>query len=494
MNCSVKYMGLNKDLLSPDSPRKNFVFQATYQMVILVVPLIVSPFLTRKLGSKALGIYTYTFSIAYYFVIVAMLGINKYGQRVVADKRNDIVSLRKTVWSLYAVHWSVSLITFVAYTVYLLFFCENDREIATIQTFYVISAMFDITWLFYGLEKFRIVAIRNAIVKLITTVCIFIFINSPEDLFIYTIIMAVSAFVGQVIMFPSMVSAIPPIHVTRFELREHIRPLLILFVAVIAATLYTVFDKTLLGIMMSMEDVAFYEYADKIINVPKTFIAIFSTILYPRACALASKNKIAKLREMMIISLLLTCMVGFIAVFLILAIGNELVTLYYGTGFSMSGKITVAMSPLILIIGIGEVFRSQCIYPFKRDKFMVKVLLLNAFTNIIVSILFIPRIGVMGAVLGTICAELLGLLIEVYYSRKFFNYSVIKKCVMPFGFIGMITYLVLLVMKWCMEIKLSTIIIMFIVGVGMYAALTLIYLIKSKMIDVFKKQGWKMDL
>ena len=34
--------------------------QFLYQGVTLVIPLIISPFLTRTLGSNALGVYTYT--------------------------------------------------------------------------------------------------------------------------------------------------------------------------------------------------------------------------------------------------------------------------------------------------------------------------------------------------------------------------------------------------------------------------------------------------
>ena len=97
-------------LLDGDSVKKNFIFQFLYQVVILVIPLVTSPYLTRVLGSKPLGVYTYTYSIAYYFVIVAMLGINKYGQRIVAERKKDILSLRQTVWSLVSLHLIVSVL------------------------------------------------------------------------------------------------------------------------------------------------------------------------------------------------------------------------------------------------------------------------------------------------------------------------------------------------------------------------------------------------
>lgn len=87
-----------------DNTKSNFLFQMIYQIVTLAIPLIIAPRLTRKLGDSALGIYTYTYSIVFCFMSIARLGIDKYGQRVIASVREDELKLRKTFWSLYCVH------------------------------------------------------------------------------------------------------------------------------------------------------------------------------------------------------------------------------------------------------------------------------------------------------------------------------------------------------------------------------------------------------
>ena len=86
-----------------------------YQFVILVVPMIVSPYLTRTLGATSLGAYSYTYSIAYYFVVFAMLGINKHGQRIISQRKNELIELRKTFWSLYSVHFVTSALFLVLF-------------------------------------------------------------------------------------------------------------------------------------------------------------------------------------------------------------------------------------------------------------------------------------------------------------------------------------------------------------------------------------------
>lgn len=81
-----------------------------------------------------------------------MLGINRYGQRVIAQKRNDLIELRRTFWSLYCVHLIASVASLLFYLMYVCFVCNSNVSIALIQLLYVSSAAFDITWLFYGLE------------------------------------------------------------------------------------------------------------------------------------------------------------------------------------------------------------------------------------------------------------------------------------------------------------------------------------------------------
>ena len=87
--------------MKSDGLKKNLFFQFSYQFIVLVVPLIMAPYLTRTLGKEAIGIYSYTYSIAYYFVLVCMLGIVKHGQRIIASVKDDPIQLRKTFWSLF---------------------------------------------------------------------------------------------------------------------------------------------------------------------------------------------------------------------------------------------------------------------------------------------------------------------------------------------------------------------------------------------------------
>ena len=64
--------------------KKNLSYQTLYQLLTIITPLIVTPYISRILGSNNIGIYSYTYSIAYYFVMFALMGVMNYGNRTVS--------------------------------------------------------------------------------------------------------------------------------------------------------------------------------------------------------------------------------------------------------------------------------------------------------------------------------------------------------------------------------------------------------------------------
>ena len=66
------------------SVTKNYIYNLFYQVLIIILPLITTPYLSRVLGAEAIGIYSYTLSIATYFVLFGSLGVAMYAQREIA--------------------------------------------------------------------------------------------------------------------------------------------------------------------------------------------------------------------------------------------------------------------------------------------------------------------------------------------------------------------------------------------------------------------------
>lgn len=458
--------------------KTNFIFQVIYQILILVIPLITAPYLTRTLGDTSLGIYSYSYSIAYYFVIFAMLGISRHGQRIISARRNDVTALRKTFWSLYFVHTIVSIFSIIAYFLFIFLYNTNDKIIYYIQGIYVLSALFDITWLFYGLETFKSVVIRNAILKILECICVFTLVNGTNDLWIYTLIMCSSACLGQLVMFTLPIKKIKPIRFGLKDCKEHIKPLLVLFISVLAVSFYTVFDKILLGALATKEDVAYYEYSNKIINIPKSIIGVVGTIMFPRACYCYANNDFDGMKKYYNYSLTFTYLIGFGSIFGLLGVSNLFVNIYYGNEFAICGNVIKVMAPIIVIVALGDIIRTQYLIPMKKDFIFISSIILNAIINIIISTILIKYIGIYGAVIGTLVAELFGLVFQLIVCRKYI--SVFKTLLYSLPYI--ITGLIMLVLIYTIDMQqLSNLTIKFVleilVGVMTYFILISAYLL-----------------
>ena len=71
------------------SVKKNYIYNLAYQMLAVIIPLMIQPYIARVLGAGEVGAFSYTTAITGYFALVGNLGIATYGQLRVAAFRND---------------------------------------------------------------------------------------------------------------------------------------------------------------------------------------------------------------------------------------------------------------------------------------------------------------------------------------------------------------------------------------------------------------------
>ena len=181
--------------------KKNFIYNIIYQILIMILPLITVPYVSRKLGADGIGIYSYTYSIAYYFMIIAMLGLNNYGNRTIAKARDNKENVSKEFCSIYAMQLITSTLMIVSYYIYACIFNVKYRQITILQSLYVISSMFDINWFYFGIEKFKLTITRNTLIKVLSLILIFSFVKTPNDVWKYTVILAGSTLGSNLILF-----------------------------------------------------------------------------------------------------------------------------------------------------------------------------------------------------------------------------------------------------------------------------------------------------
>ena len=274
------------------SIQKNFLYNVLYQILLVILPLITAPYISRTLGATSVGVYSYTYSVAYYFLMIAMLGIGNHGNRSIAAVRDDREKLNKTFSSIYLLQITTFSIAIFAYIIYYIVFVKDNRLIVLLQLIYVTSGLFDIGWLFFGLEQFKLTVTRNTLIKISTVLLMFVFVHKPTDLWKYTLIMASGTLLSQAYLWVYVKKYVTFVKCNFIEIFSNIKPVLILFIPVLAYSIYKVMDKIMLGNMSTYEQVGFYNNAEKIINIPMGIITALGTVMLPRMSNIvASGNK-----------------------------------------------------------------------------------------------------------------------------------------------------------------------------------------------------------
>ena len=82
------------------SVTRNYIYNLIYQILILILPLISTPYISRVLGAENIGIYSYTISIITYFILFGSLGITLYAQREIAYVQDDKEKRSKIFWEI----------------------------------------------------------------------------------------------------------------------------------------------------------------------------------------------------------------------------------------------------------------------------------------------------------------------------------------------------------------------------------------------------------
>lgn len=398
--------------------KKNFIYNVLYQILILIIPLITMPYVSRALGADGIGIYSYTYSIAYYFMIIAMLGLNNYGNRTIAKVRDNKEELSKQFCSIYAFQLISSLVMITAYLIYIFAFDNQYKIFALIQTMYVISSMFDINWFFFGIEKFKLTITRNTIIRVLSLVLIFIFVKTPSDVWKYTAILAGSTLFSNVVLFSFLRKYIKLVKVSPKDVFKHFKPCLVLFLPVIAVSIYKIMDKIMLGSMSTVKEVGYYENAEKITQVPISIITALGTVMLPRVSNMLSNNQEEQVKKTISKTMPFIMFLTFPMVLGLILISKEFSIIFFGSDFEKSGYLIQLLSITIVFLAWGNVIRTQYLIPKEMDKQYIISAFLGAIVNFILNCIFIPLYQSVGACIGTIAAEFIVMFYQTFVVRK----------------------------------------------------------------------------
>lgn len=462
------------------SIKKNFVYQIGYQLLISILPFITSPYISRVLGADGIGIYSYTFSIVTYFKIFAALGIVNYGNRSIAQSKDDKTRLNRTFSSLVTLHILLASFVSIIYVIYLLVFPVENRPIASIQMIYLIAEMVDINWFFFGMEKFQLTVTRNALIKIISAACIFLVVKTEHDLWKYVLILAAGTLFSNLVLWLFLPKYVKLCKFTVREMLAHIRPMLILFFAAIAVSIFSYMDKIMIGAMSSMAQLGYYENAWKMIEFPAGLITALSTVMLPQMAHLTSKGDETAFQRYIYRSMRFSLITSFAIAFGVAGIAKDFSVMFWGANFINSGIIMIIMAPTIVIMAFNSVVRGQYLIPREHDKVYLVAVIVGAIINLIMNSILIPGYGGAGAGVATVISYIGICLVQMLYAFRHLNLKPCVKESLPYAGIAAVMFAIVNAVGSFLQPTVLSVLLEVVLGVALMTGMGLAYAVHGK--------------
>ena len=453
---------------------KNYIYNLSYQLLVIIVPLITTPYISRVLGATGVGTYSYTNSITQYFILFGAIGLNLYGQREIAYKQENKKEYSKKFWEIFflksiTLAFSIILFYFMAIT-YKKYTC-----IFFIQIIDIVSSIFDISWFFQGIEDFRKIVIRNFIVKISGVICIFLFVKTSDDLALYVLCYSLTIFLGNISMWMYIPKLIEKLPFKELNFKEHIYPALMLFIPQIAVSLYTLLDKTMIGLLTNSEaEVAFYEQSQKIVKIALTIVTSLGTVMLPRIANIFASKNYEKIQFYMTNTFKFVFMVGLPITFGIIAITKNFVPWFFGNGFDKVIPNMIISAPIIFIIGMSNVIGTQYLLPTNRQKQYTISVIGGSVINFSLNLILIKYFLSYGAAIATVISEVVVTSIQIYFVRNDFNLLKIFKHGLRYLIFSMLMGIVVYIIGVFLPATIITTVIQCVIGAIIYLLLLIV--------------------
>ena len=343
----------------------NFSYLSVLQVLNLLVPLLVYPYLIKVLGSEIFGVVIFAQAIMSYFVILVSFGFNISGAKSISIHRDDNKELSSVFSSIFFI--KLALFVFSIFVLIILSFYIphiRDYKILFFLTFWMClyDIMFPI-WYFQGIEKMKYITYITLVMRVIFLILIFLLVKEPSDYLKVPIINGIGSIIaGSIAIYIIVYKHKIKLFIPSYDvLKNQIKDSFSIFVSNISIQLYVATNKVIVGSFLGMTSVAYYDLAEKILTVLRIPQMILSQTVFPKISKEKNIFFIKKIFKISIIINSLLCVGAFVlAPYMVEIIGGD----------SLIGAIFVLRILLITIpvIGMSNIFGIQVLIPFGFHK------------------------------------------------------------------------------------------------------------------------------
>lgn len=466
-------MGFEMSDSNQHSIKRNYFLNLTYQILIILAPLVTTPYLSRVLRADGIGVISFAESVSSYFVLFATMGIATFGQREISYVREDIKERTRVFWETKLLEIVTGTIAVFIYIPFMLH--QSDRILYLILIFNLLGVLIDVTWFYQGLEEFGKIVIRNIVVKAAQIAFIFLFVKTADDLYVYIFGLSFFGFLGGASLWIGLTRYLSKPVLSEINIFRNINTVISLFLPTIAIQVYTVLDKTMIGLIThDAFQNGYYEQATKVSKMTLVLVTALVTVMIPRIGYHYKRGETDHVRLLMYRGYRFVWFMGIPLCFGLIGISDNLVPWFLGPDFLAVASLIKILSLLILAIGISNITGVQYLIPTQRQNMLTNSVIMGAVTNLCLNCILIPLLQATGAAIASVAAETVVSVIQLYYVSNELSIKAIIKSSNKYIAAGSIMLVCLMIIGDRLSPSITNTFVMIIAGAAIYFVFLLI--------------------
>lgn len=472
---------MSETIKKQKSLKVNAVLNVVKQCSTVIFPLVTYPYISRVLGSDNFGRIGFSNSVIEYGMVFAALGIPTYMVREGAKIRDDKQKISRMAAEVFTISIMTMLIALAAIALLTVASprLRVERLILFTLSFNIVFYVLGRDWVNTIYEDYLYVTIRYIALKALSLLLIFLFVRRPEHYLRYAGIIMVTESAGYIANIFYTRRYIPYALTLRPRLDVHLKPLMLLFCSTLAIQIYIQSDITILGFMRTDSEVGVYSLASRVYSVIKSVLNAIIMVAIPRISyyigngdTTAYHGLLGKLKESLI-TLLFPCIVGGFA------LSSDIMYIMGGEEYLYGHRAFEILCVALLFAVLGCYYAQGVLVPNRRENKFFICTSVSALVNIVLNFWFVRYMGIEGAAITTLIAEMLIMASCRCYSRDFLKpeksrsiLSVIVGCAVIFVECKLIAMLKLTPIK---ELMLSF-------GASVASYFAVLYLLKNPVV------------
>jgi O-antigen/teichoic acid export membrane protein len=456
------------------SIKKNFIFSLFNQLIAIVIPLVVTPYTSRIFGADGIGINSYTTANVTYFMLFCMLGISGYGQRTIAIVRDNKEETSKVFCELQIIHF----ITFVLCSVAYFFLVRNsvDYKVYYIAQYtMLVSSFFDISWFYQAYERFDFIAIRNFFVKIAVLIAVFVFVHTKNDLVLFIFINGISTVISNLTLWFGLGKRVKKIDLHKLNLMRHMKDIMIFFIPTIAASVYSILDKSVINwVTHDASQNGYYEQAYKILQLCNVLVQTLSTVSAPRMSNVFANGSTEEFKDRLNKSLQFMLMISMPVAFGVCAIAQTFVPLFFGSGYDPVITILYVFMPLVVVLGFSVYLDGMYLVPSGKRLQSAMAVIVGSCFNLFLNFILVTYWGALGAAIATLLTEVLVSGIMIFLSKDMIEWRSLGMSMMKYLACSMVMFGIVFLISKIQLLSYVSLILQVACGVLSYFVILLI--------------------